>query len=156
LNKYSDNLKVSCVRTADLEPDPEAITLPVDMRQSDKVMFVAIVHDWASTDKLNLEVLEAKEGDLDEQSLLVVNGITPNLIVGFGAYAFDIKAENLSLGEFVLVKCRATKTGVDVGSKLVTLIVVANSDHLHFDKMGVYNEVFDSLHLTPAPPVIPI
>lgn len=153
MNKYSDNLKVKLDGSMDLTTVVSYDSKDADMRVSDKVMFVVMVDNWNwGEDKLDLILEQHKPDDPPGEGTEVFR-VSDIVIPVPGVYYFaiDAKAEDLDLDEgnthlFV----RMSRVGAGLGEDRVTGAVIANTDHITFDQMGHYNEVFDRLHTTPA------
>ena len=153
MNKYSDNLKVDCNPTKNIGGFVDYSPI-VDMRQSDVIMFVYKTHEWQSGDPLDIIIRQLKEGQSIGQGKIVfqIQNIYPE---AGQVIAVDVKAEDLDVNnEYVRVFSKHSSSAENLDE--CTCIVVPNDDHVHFDKMGHYQQVFDRLHLTPDPYVAPV
>lgn len=157
MNKYSDSLRVRSTETKDLHLDPILDGEVIDFHKVDKCMFVLKLNASTPNSTITLRIIESKDerGTEDPQTLFesetfAIPGQMPRY------YAFELKAEELSLAEgYGFARLQAEAAGVLALPVLATILSVDNSRHFVSEGAGVlYDGVFDRLHLT-APVEVP-
>lgn len=157
MNKYSDNLRVRNTETKDLKAELLIDGEVEDFKQSDNCMFVLKLNSSTPASTITLRIIESKDerGTEDPRTLFEAETFAiPGQMPRY--YAFDVKAEDLSLGDgYTYARLQAEAAGVLALPVLATVLNISNARHRKEEGAGLlYDGVFDRLHLI-APEEVP-
>lgn len=160
MNKYSDNLQVRNSETKDMKVEQLIDGEVEDFKQSQNCMFLLKLNSSTPDSTVTLRIIESKDERGTEEPRTLLESETfaiPGQMPRY--YAFDVKAEDLSLDDgYAYARLQVETAGVLALPVLATILNISNARHRKSEGAGLlYDGVFDRLHLTApeeAPPIV--